>query len=231
LRLARGLSPNALPRPAPRGWRRAEILFAAAAALALGFTALALAVARVPGGGAFDRRVDLRIHGSSAGAALALLRSISFFGSAGFIAGGSVVVAAFLLRIRAPRRLRAFLLAVVGAVVWVQVLKLLFHRARPHLFDPVAAAVGYSFPSGHSALSAAFFGAVAGLAAASEKRRRHAVAWLAAGFAAVVLIGLSRVALGVHWPTDVLGGWTIGFAWLTLVFAYAENSARRVREK
>jgi undecaprenyl-diphosphatase len=219
-----------LTRPTSRAWHRAETLFAIAALLGFVFTALALAAARLPLGAPFDRRIELRVHGWVAEPLTAILGAVSFFGSTTFIAAGSLAVAAFLLRIRAPRRFQAFLVSIVGAAVWVQLLKRFFHRARPGLFDPLAHAIGYSFPSGHSALSAAFFGSVAGLAAASAKRGRHSAAYLATGFAAVVLVGFSRVALGVHWPTDVLGGWAIGFAWLTLVFAVGEHRARRARE-
>jgi undecaprenyl-diphosphatase len=218
-----------LTRPTPRAWHRAETLFGIAALLAIAFTALARAAAHLPLGSPLDRRIELGVHGRIAGPLTALLGVVSFFGSTTFIAAGSLAVAIFLFRMGARRRLQAFLVSVGGAVIWVQLLKRFFHRARPGLFDPLAHAIGYSFPSGHSALSAAFFGSVAGLAAASAKRGRHSAAYLATGFAAVLLVGFSRVALGVHWPTDVLGGWTVGFAWLTLVFAVAEHRARRAR--
>jgi undecaprenyl-diphosphatase len=217
-------------RPTPRAWRRAEALFGLATLLAVVFTAVAVAASHLPRGGPLDRRIELDVHGWIAGPLTAVLAGLSFFGSTTFIAAGSLAVGVFLARMRAPRRLRAFLVSIVGAVLWVQILKRFFHRARPDLFDPLAHAIGYSFPSGHSAMSAAFFGSVAGLAAASAKRGRHSAAYLAAGVAAVFLVGFSRVALGVHWPTDVLGGWTIGFGWLTLVFAFAEHRARRARE-
>jgi undecaprenyl-diphosphatase len=219
-----------MTRPTPRAWHRAEILFAIAALLGFVFTAVALAAARLPLGSPLDRRIELDVHGWIARPLTTILAVVSFFGSTTFIAAGSVAVAAFLLRLRARRRFQAFLVSIAGAVLWVQLLKRFFHRARPGLFDPLAHAIGYSFPSGHSALSAAFFGSVAGLAAASAKRGRHSAAYLGAGVAVVFLVGFSRVALGVHWPTDVLGGWTIGFAWLTLVFAVAEHRARRARE-
>jgi len=219
-----------MTRPTPRAWHRAEALFGLATLLAVAFTALALAVSDLPLIGPLDRRLELGVHGWIASPLTAVLAAVSFFGSTTFIAAGSVAVAVFLARLRAPRRLRAFLVCIVGAVVWVQLLKRFFHRARPDLFDPLAHAIGYSFPSGHSALSAAFFGSVAGLAAASARRGRHSAAYLAAGVVAVFLVGFSRVALGVHWPTDVLAGWTVGFGWLTLVFAVAEHRARRRRE-
>ncbi|HKB70211.1 MAG TPA: phosphatase PAP2 family protein [Thermoanaerobaculia bacterium] len=219
-----------MSRTSPRAWHRAELLFVITALLAFAFTLLARAAARLPHGGPLDQRIERGVHARLPAAAFALLRAVSFFGSTIFIVAGCLAVALVLGRMGARRRLHAFLLAIIGAVVWVQLFKRLFHRARPDLFDPLANAIGFSFPSGHSALAAAFFGSVAGLAAASSKRGRHAAVYLACGVAAVFLVGFSRVALGVHWPTDVLAGWAVGFGWLALVFAFAERQARRARE-
>ncbi len=213
----------------PRGWHRAETLFVATALLTLAFAMLARAQTGFPHGSAFDQRLELWVHGWISPPARAVLQAISFLGSTGFIAAGGVAVAAALWKIRAHRRLRAFLFSIAGAVVWVQIFKQVFHRARPDLFDPLAPAMGFSFPSGHSAASAAFFGSIAGLAAASSKSRRRIAVILAGGVAVVFLVGFSRVALGVHWPTDVVAGWSVGFGWLALVFAIAEHRARRDR--
>ena len=98
-------------------------------------------------------------------------------------------------------------------------LKLLFGRERPGLLDPVSHATGYAFPSGH-ALTAALAAGVLLLALlplvaqADDARRRRAARWglWAAALAVTVLTGLSRVALGVHWLSDVLGGWVLGAA-------------------
>jgi undecaprenyl-diphosphatase len=190
---------------------------------------LARSAIRLPLGTRLDQRVELRVHGWVSGPVQALLESVSFFGSTIFILAASVVVAAVLWKMGARRRLRAFLLSMAGAAIWVQLLKQFFHRARPDLFDPLARALGYSFPSGHSALSAAFFGSIAGLAAASSKSRRQAARFLTLGVGMVFLVGVSRVALGVHWPTDVLAGWSVGFGWLALIFAVAEHQARLAR--
>jgi len=219
-----------MTRPSPRSWHRAETLFAATALFVFVFALMARTETLFPLGAGLDQRVELRVHGWMSGPVLAILRSVSFFGSTIFILAGSLATAFVLGRIRARRRLEAFLASVAGAALWVQLLKHLFHRARPELFDPLARAIGFSFPSGHSALSAAFFGSLAGLAAASSRRRRDGAGYLAAGVVIVFLIGFSRVALGVHWPTDVLAGWAVGFGWLALVFAVAERQARRARD-
>lgn len=218
-----------MTRSSARGWRLAETLFLAATMLAFLFCLVARGQGRLALSIRVDTTVESRVHTWVQSAGIGALRAVSFFGGAPFLAVATAGVSIYLFRIGAPRRLRAFLLAVVGAEVWVQVLKLVFRRARPDLFDPLTRAIGFSFPSGHSTLSAVFYGAVAGLAAASCRSRRCAARALFLGFFATVLIGLSRIALGVHWPTDVLGGWSLGFGWLALVFGIAESRARHLR--
>lgn len=89
-------------------------------------------------------------------------------------------------------------------------LKLLFGRARPELLHPVARAPGYAFPSGH-ALTSALFAAVILLVVLPLVRRGRPLLWAAAVLIPAVT-GLSRIALGVHWTSDVLAGWLLGVA-------------------
>ncbi|MBL7262148.1 phosphatase PAP2 family protein [Paractinoplanes lichenicola] len=88
-------------------------------------------------------------------------------------------------------------------------LKLVFERERPSFLDPVATAVGYSFPSGH-ALNNALVAAVIVMALWPVVKRRRLL--LAAGIAVPALTGLFRIGLGVHWLSDVVGGWLFGLA-------------------
>lgn len=89
------------------------------------------------------------------------------------------------------------------------VLKLIFERDRPSFLDPVATAVGYSFPSGH-ALNNALGAAV--LLAVLLPRVRHRRVWLIVGIAVPVVTGAFRIGLGVHYLSDVLAGWLFGLA-------------------
>ena len=100
----------------------------------------------------------------------------------------------------------------VGGLLGV-VLKLLVGRDRPELLDPVARAAGYAFPSGHAlnnALGAAVFLLVL-LPLTRGRPRRRAGLWVAA-VVIPVMTGISRVALGVHWTSDVVAGWLLGVA-------------------
>jgi undecaprenyl-diphosphatase len=104
-------------------------------------------------------------------------------------------------------------------------------RVRPALETHLVLVKTSSFPSGHSASSMIFYLTLALLLTHRSRWR-----WLAAALAiaASLLIGLSRVMLGVHWPSDVIGGWTFGLLWVLLTLRIAEHlidgrGARRLR--
>jgi undecaprenyl-diphosphatase len=84
-----------------------------------------------------------------------------------------------------------------------------------------------SFPSGHSTMSAVVYLTLGALLALVEGRRRVRVFLVALGAVLTFLVGASRVYLGVHWPTDVLGGWTIGAGWALLWWLVAFRLQRR----
>jgi undecaprenyl-diphosphatase len=104
-------------------------------------------------------------------------------------------------------------------------LKETFRRSRPSLFEEIATLHSYSFPSGHAMASAAAYGAVAVLVA-RDCPSRAPVAFAAAAVLAL-LIGASRIYLGVHWMTDVLAGWAAGlFVLLIGAYLLARSDAR-----
>ncbi len=123
-----------------------------------------------------------------------------------------VAVAAF-----APGRRPGWCCAVnLGLVVLInQVLKFIIQRPRPDGFR-LAAATGFSFPSGHSMVAMAFFGLLAWFVWRYEKDRRQRVLLLIAFAFIIFMVGLSRVYLGVHYASDVIGGFCLSIIWLAL---------------
>lgn len=138
-------------------------------------------------------------------------------------------VAAYLLMIGK----RATALLVVGAVasgaVLSAVLKLGFDRPRPDLVAHLSHAQSSSFPSGHAMLAAVTYLTLGVLLTRAHKLRRTKVFVMTFAITLTVLIGVSRVYLGVHWPTDVLAGWALGAAWAALWWLLAWWLQRRGR--
>jgi membrane protein DedA with SNARE-associated domain/membrane-associated phospholipid phosphatase len=118
------------------------------------------------------------------------------------------------------------LTSAAGAVVLAHVLKLLVQRPRPQFAEPLVDPSGYSFPSGHATVSAAFFMALAILATGWLRSWENRVYVLLGAAAIVVAIGFSRLYLGAHYLTDVLAGYAVGALWATLCITAATVLAR-----
>ncbi len=135
--------------------------------------------------------------------------------------GWRIILTPVLLWLLYRRFFRAGVFLVVtalGSSLLNTVLKALVDRARPHLPDPIATAHGTSFPSGHAQAATVGCGIVLVILLTGAQRLRQ---WLYAGAAALVVlaIGFSRIALGVHYVSDVIGGYLIGAAWLLAMSA------------
>lgn len=124
----------------------------------------------------------------------------------------------------------------MGLFVWAAVasgalvstaLKAGFNRPRPELVPHAAGAYYSSFPSGHSMLSAITYLTIGALIARSQRRKRIKVFVLAVAVFITVCVGITRVYLGVHWPTDVLAGWTAGAVWALICWEIADWLQRR----
>ncbi len=138
---------------------------------------------------------------------------ITAFGSGIVYAVLAPLAAGWLLWLRNRRETIALLICLGGASTLNWLLKHLFERARPEFFKVVSAA-GYSFPSGHAMVSLCFYGMVAYLVCRRIRRLPAQIAVYGFAAALVSIIGLSRVYLGVHYPSDVLGGYFAGGTWL-----------------
>lgn len=140
--------------------------------------------------------------------------------------GGTVamtILAVLAVAVFATRgyRREAALIAATGLGAWVLVDggKNLIARPRPPIHDHLVVKTNYAYPSGHSLGSIAVIGVLAVLLI--PRLRRPVTRWIAAIAATIFVaaVGLSRIYLGVHWPTDVLGGWSLGALWVIVCFS------------
>jgi undecaprenyl-diphosphatase len=157
-------------------------------------------------------------------ALVAVVTSVTVLGSTAMLCA-VIGLAAIGVAIRKRWRLASYLLVTgAGALVLNPVLKALVGRLRPVVAHPIAHGTGDSFPSGHSLGSIICYGAVM-LVFLPAARGRWRPAFITVVITLVALIGISRVLLGVHYLSDVLGAWALGIAWLG-VTAFAFELAR-----
>lgn len=135
-----------------------------------------------------------------------------------------IVVISALFLFATQHRFSAFLLLVAsgGGIVLNAILKSSFDRPRPQLFEWLTEPSSSSFPSGHAMSSAIVYFTVAYLIARLEKRRWMRAVTILASLLLVLLISVSRLYLGVHYPSDVLAGMIIGLAWAGFCLAGLE---------
>jgi undecaprenyl-diphosphatase len=142
---------------------------------------------------------------------------------------GLIVILSIALMLTLKRWSEAVMLLVgaVGGVEISQGLKHIFERARPDLDYRAVEAFNASFPSGHAMLSAVVYLTLGTLAARFAQKRRVKVLVMMAAVLLTLLVGCSRIYLGVHWTSDVLAGWSMGAAWAMLCWLAAWAWERR----
>lgn len=159
----------------------------------------------------FDAVVRNGVHYWASPAFTAAMRFFAGIGSGVVLFALTAAAVAVFQRLGEKRKAWTFAVAMTGALLLEVSLKLAIHRERPVPFFGIAPPESYSFPSGHALLSFTFFATLAALIA-----QRNAMVWIAAAFF-IAMIGLSRIYLGVHYPTDVIGGYLTGFAWVSVM--------------
>jgi len=175
-----------------------------------------------------DHGAAADINGAIAGdkTLVSVVKAITWLGSDGVL-WTVTGAAAILLALRRRWRLAAYLLvAGAGALIMDPVLKSLVGRARPVVAHPIAHGTGNSFPSGHSLGSIVCYGAVLLVFLPAVRPGAWRRAFITVIAALVALIGISRVLLGVHYLSDVLGAWALGITWLGIT-AFAFELSRR----
>ena len=172
---------------------------------------------------AFDRAILLQLRGATEGSdpVRALLRQfmldVTTLGNNELLTAIVLLALGFLIA-TGKRRLGALLTTgVLSGVAASVVLKLIFERARPDVVAHLVNVETASFPSGHAMNAAVVYLTIAALLARSQKQRAARIYVLFVGIGLTLLIGFSRLYLGVHWPTDVLAGWIFGASWAALI--------------
>ncbi len=193
---------------------RRHAIVAAVALLAFVLLAAAVVAGRTM---SFDLLARSRIHDVAASPLTTAMTIVTSFGSLRWIL--LAAVAAFiLLRIEGHSR-HALVLAVVmvGSIPIENGLKLLVRRERPAAFFSTVEPDSYSFPSGHALFSTSLYGTLGYVSARLAKHRIQRAFILLSAMSSIALICLSRVYLGVHYPTDVAGGVLIACFWMNAV--------------
>ena len=172
-----------------------------------------------------DLAIIRAVRASALVAPLAILRQVTELGSTTAMMVLAVVLLVSELVARRPWSGITGAATIGLASLGNELAKDLIARARPDLIQPIVVERGYSFPSGHAALSMVGYGVAALLVARSGAPRGVKVAAAFAAGCLVALIGISRVYLGAHFPTDVLAGWLAGGA-VVLILAWLSPASK-----
>lgn len=182
---------------------------------------------------AYDRAILIAVRGATDGRDVAsnilrrLMLDVTTLGNNGLLAMVAVLAVGFLI-VAGKRRLGGLLGAGIAlGIAASAILKIAYDRPRPDIVTHLVSVDTASFPSGHAMNSAVVYLTMAALLARGQAVRGARLYIQTVGVALTLMIGLSRVYLGVHWPTDVLLGWVFGAGWAALV---AQAAARMQRE-
>jgi undecaprenyl-diphosphatase len=172
------------------------------------------------------------------GADLAILRTIHswssplfdqiflFFttiGNVEYVLVAAAIILAYLLYKKQRLNALILLFGVGGAAASNVILKLIFHRDRPAFWHSLVTETGYSFPSGHAMMSSALALCLVVLLWNTKWRLTAIVL----GGIVVAMVGISRLYMGVHYPTDIIAGWSVSLAWVLVVAIIAKGWSRR----
>ena len=181
----------------------------------------------------FDDVTRAAVHTLASPALTSAMRGISFLGSMQFLTAATILVVVWFALRKWGREAKLFAITMIGASALNMTLKVAFQRPRPIPFFNLTPPETYSFPSGHSLASCCFFAGLAAILSGRVKSRRaRTVIWIAASLM-FLLIGLSRIYLGVHYTTDVIAGFAAALIWI-LVIRFVEltaSTASRLRSR
>jgi undecaprenyl-diphosphatase len=156
-----------------------------------------------------------------------VMRDLSGMGSTVVLSLVTTATVGYLALVNARTTAVVVASAVVSGTLLVSVFKAAFGRLRPDIAFAALQESSLSFPSGHASMSAIVYLTLGALIASTRRRWSQRLYILLIATLMTALVGVSRVALGVHWATDVLGGWAFGAAWAMVWLVLAQYMARR----
>ena len=165
----------------------------------------------------FDETIRQAIHQTATPALTGLMIFISFIGAPVFLAISGVVALIIFLRLKWRRAAVLFVITMAGEIILDLTLKAFYARVRPEPFFDYHLPSSYSFPSGHALGSFCFYGILAWLVTARLENRTAKIVIRIFAAALIFLIGFSRIYLGVHYPSDVVGGYSAALVWTVTV--------------
>lgn len=221
-------------------WKRSgwtEFVFASAAlAFAVGVGAFVMLAGEVPGGAyqEWEERLMRSLRDPADPAQIIgpwwiqeVARDVSALGSAVTLITMTVIVLGYLLLRRGYAAAALVVVATLGGYALSATLKNAFGRERPDVVPHLSHVTSESFPSGHSMLASVVYLTLGALLAQVAVRRREKIYFIQVALLLSAMIGVSRVLLGVHYPTDVLAGWGAGTAWALFCWSVAYWLQRR----
>lgn len=191
------------------------------------FAELAEHVASLSGLAAFDVHVSQWMHVHAREPLTSFLMVVTQLHSVAGMVLLASALAWILWRRGAHYWLLALLLSVPGGMLLNVLLKHLYRRARPVFDDPLVSLATYSFPSGHTVAATLFYGVLAAYVVMTARRWRTRVLAMAGAVLMVLLVALSRIYLGAHYPTDIVGAVLEGAGWLAFCITGVSTWRRR----
>lgn len=164
----------------------------------------------------FDKSIIEYIHNKTTPLGISIMKKVTYFGSAYFFIPAGLVIFLIMMKKKNIYGVILLILSTLGSFGLNFIMKSIFIRVRPLKYFLIEQG-GYSFPSGHAMVSMTFYTTMIYLILKSKSRKKtKRILWIV-NFIVISLIGFSRVYLGVHWPTDVLGGYLSGYLFYRFV--------------
>jgi undecaprenyl-diphosphatase len=174
-----------------------------------------------------DAQFSTWLHSHTQPLLTSVMFVLTYLGSSVTVSCVAAIFGLYLIWRRRFYWLAAFLSSVYGGMLLNKILKFAFQRPRPHFDDPLVSLTSYSFPSGHTMTATVLYGVLAAyfFTNTQDWRKRMVIVFVASFL--ILLVGFSRIYLGAHYLSDVLGAMAEGLAWLALCLTVVYSFWRR----